>query len=386
MDVSTTRFARLADFLHHRLIWLLLLAYALAGMVPDFGMWMRTAHVGLTTVGDRPLTVSLTSVLLSLILFNAGLGVDPDRIRGLVKKGGLLAAGLLTNTLVPTAVILGLSTTLSLWHNPIEVQFILVGLALIASMPVAGSSTAWSQNANGDLALSLGLVIGSTVLSPLTTPAVLHVAGWAAEGPFSKDLHHLAENGTTDFLTAFVLIPSLAGIGARLVFGGPRLKPLRPAIKLVNTAVLLLLSYVNGAAALPQTFASPDWDFLGLMLTIVAALCVLGFASGLAVAWWFGADSGRRTSLAFGLGMTNNGTGLVLATNALAHIPEVTLPIIGYNLVQHFVAAAFDHARPYWDRRDAVDDPANDGPTPPLPETDFRFGSCKLRSIPVSLK
>src|SRR6516164_6451141 len=107
MDVSTTRFTRLADFLHHRLIWLLLFAYALAGLAPDFGMWLRSTHVRLPTVGGRPPTVSLTSVLLSLILFNAGLGVDPERIRSLVKKGGLLAAGLLTNTLVPTAVILG---------------------------------------------------------------------------------------------------------------------------------------------------------------------------------------------------------------------------------------------------------------------------------------
>ncbi len=52
------------------------------------------------------------------------------------------------------------------WHNPDEVQNILVGLALVASMPIAGSSTAWSQNADGDMALSLGLVLGSTLLSP----------------------------------------------------------------------------------------------------------------------------------------------------------------------------------------------------------------------------
>ena len=64
------------------------------------------------------------------------------------------------------------------WHNPDEVQNILVGLALVASMPIAGSSTAWSQNANGDMALSLGLVLGSTLLSPLTTPMALHAVGF----------------------------------------------------------------------------------------------------------------------------------------------------------------------------------------------------------------
>ena len=46
------------------------------------------------------------------------------------------------------------------------------------------------------------------------------------------------------------------------------------------------------------------------------------------MARWFRADTGRRASLMFGLGMTNNGTGLVLATTALAHVPDVMLPVI----------------------------------------------------------
>ena len=41
----------------------------------------------------------------------------------------------------------------------------------------------------------------------------------------------------------------------------------------------------------------------------------------------------------FGLGMTNNGTGLVLGSAALAHVPDVMLPVIFYNLVQHVIAA-----------------------------------------------
>ena len=44
----------------------------------------------------------------------------------------------------------------------------------------------------------------------------------------------------------------------------------------------------------------------------------------------------------FGLGMNNNGTGLVLASMALADHPRVMLPIIFYNLVQHLVAGVVD--------------------------------------------
>ncbi len=42
----------------------------------------------------------------------------------------------------------------------------------------------------------------------------------------------------------------------------------------------------------------------------------------------------------FALGMNNNGTGLVLASMALADHPRVMLPIIFYNMVQHLVAGA----------------------------------------------
>ena len=44
----------------------------------------------------------------------------------------------------------------------------------------------------------------------------------------------------------------------------------------------------------------------------------------------------------FGLGMNNNGTGLVLASMSLADHPRVMLPIIFYNLVQHLIAGFVD--------------------------------------------
>lgn len=339
MEVTEGPLARIAGILHQRLLWLLIAAYALAGLAPVAGLWMRSASLGTAELFGQPVTASLPSLLLSVLLFNAGLGIEPARLRELLGKSGLLVGGLLANLVVPLAFILVVSATLTFWHNPTEVQCILVGLALIASMPVAGSSTAWSQNANGDLALSLGLVVGSTVLSPLTTPAVLHTVGWVAEGTFAQCLHRLAAGGTSNFLVAFVMAPSLLGILTRCLLGGGPLKRSKPGLKIVNSAILLLLCYANAAIALPQTFANPDWDFLGVMLVIVTSLCVLGFAAGLMLAAWFGADTNRRASLMFGLGMTNNGTGLVLATTALAHLPDVMLPVIFYNLVQHVVAS-----------------------------------------------
>src|SRR5262245_28879317 len=146
-------FDRIGYFVHARFIWLLLASYLLAGIFPDLGMQIRA-------VSWR--AVNLPVLMLAFLLFNAGLGVDVAELRNLWRKPKGLALGLVGNLLIPIVYIWGVAQTMQLWHNPDEVQNILVGLALVASMPIAGSSTAWAQNANGNLAVSLGLVLLST--------------------------------------------------------------------------------------------------------------------------------------------------------------------------------------------------------------------------------
>jgi BASS family bile acid:Na+ symporter len=111
-------------------------------------------------------------------------------------------------------------------------------------------------------------------------------------------------------------------------------------VKLVNSAVLLFLCYANASASLPQVVSQPDWDFLAVILGAVVGLCMSAFAAG----WWLArvlkVEEPQRWSLLFGLGMNNNGTGLVLASASLASLPWAVLPVLTYNLVQHLVAGA----------------------------------------------
>jgi BASS family bile acid:Na+ symporter len=72
-------------------------------------------------------------------------------------------------------------------------------LAFIAAMPIAGASTAWTQNTNGNLALSLSLVLATTLLSPLFTPLIFHSIGFVTTGDYSEDLHEIASGETIGF-------------------------------------------------------------------------------------------------------------------------------------------------------------------------------------------
>jgi BASS family bile acid:Na+ symporter len=352
-----------SHFVHQYFIWFLVGSYAVASVYPALGLWIRGVSLGEVGLFREKMTVTLPMVMLALLLANAGLWVQTSGLKHLLRGSTVLLAGLATNLAVPIAYLLGATQALRFWHEPAEVQNILLGLALVAAMPIAGSSTAWSQIVNGNLALSLELVLFSTLLSPLTTPVSLHSVGLMASGDYADELHQLAAGGTGPFLILCVVIPSTLGIFGRGVVGGARIDSARHPLKLFNSLNLLLLNYANASLSLPRVLAHPDADFLVLTLGVVVGMCAAGFGSGWLIARLLRLDRARQSTLVFGLGMNNNGTGLVLASVALADRPRVMLPIILYNLVQHLAAGSVAYLL-----RGPADDPA------PTPQAEAEMG------------
>jgi bile acid:Na+ symporter, BASS family len=338
MDDRKGPMARLAGWLHRHFLAILFASYAAAALWPGPGLAIRKLSMGQVGLGSIHTEASLPLLMLACLLFNAGLGVNTSQLGGFMRRPRTLVAGLSANILFPILFILSISWWMQHWHNLDEAQNILVGLALVASMPIAGSSTAWSQNADGDMTLSLSLVLGSTFLSPLVTPIALHAVGLVATGDYSEDLHELASGHTESFLAIGVLAPSVLGILAGRVLGHARVAAAKPHLKFINSLILLALNYSNAAISLPQAIADPDLDFLMVTLAIVSGLCILAFAVGWGLARLLGAGREQQIALMFALGMNNNGTGLVLASMAMADHPRVMLPIIFYNMVQHLVA------------------------------------------------
>jgi bile acid:Na+ symporter, BASS family len=345
MSDSRPTFAGMAHLADRFFLLLLLAGYALAAVFPDPGLRIGGASLSeFTLFGDR-VRLSLPMLLLAILLWNAGLSVPTRQLGGLLRRPSLLLTGLVANLFVPLAFILGVSGMTRLWHGGDDVQGVLVGLGLVAAMPIAGSAAAWSRKADGDQALSLGLVVGSTFLSPLTTPVILYaVSLMAGEGP-AADLRGLAGHGTGVFLILCVLTPSLLGMLTLRVVGEGRVAAARPYLKILNAGVLLLLIYSSASATLPGAMSRFAPDFIGAMLAVAVGFCVVCFASGWLVARLLRAGKPEQASLLFGLGMNNNGTGMVLASSAMAGRPEVMLLVVCYNLVQHLVAGSVDFLR-----------------------------------------
>jgi BASS family bile acid:Na+ symporter len=328
--------------IHRYFIWIVIASYVVAGLFPGLGLSIRSAGLGEVEIAGARISLSAPSALLALLLFNAGLGTRAHELRKLAHQPRLLLVGVAGNVIVPLFCILAVSVSMSVWHNPEEVQQILTGLALVAAMPIAGASSAWAQNANGNLALSLGLILSTTLVSPLLTPVVLHAAGHVTVGDYSEDLHELASGGAGAFLGTWVILPSILGLAAHAVLGERRTASATPYVKLVNSAIIVTLNYSNAALSLPGVVSHPDLDFLAAILIIVGLLCSAMFVAGYLLSRIFRADRASAASLMFGLGMNNNGAGLVLASIAFSDHPRVMLPIIIYNLLQHLVASVVD--------------------------------------------
>jgi BASS family bile acid:Na+ symporter len=331
-------FRGISRVIQRHLLWFLVGAYLIATVLPAPGLWIRNMSFGEVNLFEQKMNISLLMIMLAILMFNAGLGLKVSDLKSLMGRKHLLLTGLAANVLIPIIYIWCMTIPMRLWYEPFEVQYILVGLALVAAMPIAGSSTAWAQNSNGNLALSLGLVFFSTILSPILTPATLNIFGEIASEEYEKVLHGLAAYGSGSFLGLWVVLPSLMGIAVRVLLGENRQRSGTPYVKLVNSVVLLLLNYSNASVSLPQALAERDYDFLAITLAITTGLCLALFAAGFGLSRFFKLNRPEEVSLMFGLGMNNNGTGLVLASLALSAYPNIMVPVIFYNLVQHIVA------------------------------------------------
>ncbi|MFL5330883.1 MAG: hypothetical protein ACJ8C4_18455 [Gemmataceae bacterium] len=224
-------------------------SYLLAAVCPGPGVSAKALSLDIGR-GGMAFHVSMPMALLATLLFCAGVNCPRREINQLVRRPLVVFVGIIGNVLAPIASLYCVALVLQCWHNQREAQELLLGLSVVAAMPVAASSTAWAQSQRGDLPLSLGLLLGSTLLSPLSTPWFLHVVV-----PFLRStppLTDLQGSGSAAVLCACVVVPVALGLCVQLVLPGPISSCLKRSFRALSPLVLLSLCYVHASSALPQ--------------------------------------------------------------------------------------------------------------------------------------
>lgn len=178
---------RVTAWLRRRLGRAVVLSYVAALLLPGPGLWLRRDHtVPIGTVTGLPL--STAPLLLSLVLFSAGLQVPVRELGRLLRKPTALVAGLVLHLVIPLLVIPVVAFGLHRTPDSDGGRGLITAMILIVAMPVAAGATVWTGKGDGDQPAMVGLVLASTLLSPLTIPLVITTLMPLLDGGYADTL------------------------------------------------------------------------------------------------------------------------------------------------------------------------------------------------------
>ena len=281
---------------------------------------------------------SYTTIFLGIIMFGMGLTISPADFKVVFThpKEVLLGAAL-QYTVMPAAAW-ALAVAL---HLPTDLA---LGVILVGCCPGGTASNVITYIAKGDVPLSVGMTIVSTLLAPLLTPALVYLlAGAWVKVSFLAMLLSVVE---------VVLIPVLAGIAVSALASKTvaRCAPILPLVSVLAIALIVAGITANNTAKIIESGA--------LVLAVVALHNAIGMGAGYLVARAFKLDYPKVTAVAIEIGMQNSGLAVSLATANFAANPLATLPGAIFSIWHNVAGSLFAGAR-----RRRSEQPGADAPT-----------------------
>jgi BASS family bile acid:Na+ symporter len=238
-------------------------------------------------------------------MFGIGALLSAKDFEPFFKKPRLVLSGMLAQfAIMPLAAFL-IAKSLRL---PPTLAF---GLILAGAVPDAMAAGVMSYIAEADVAFSVALTTGTTLIAPVATPALTYL--------FAHEYIPVQFWPMMKSIMSMVIIPLFAGLIARHRFQRyvERIRPVFPAFSTI------FITFICGLVV------ALNRESLGRVTGIVFAAVVLLNLSGLVLGYWagalFGFEERQRRTLAIGVGMQNAGLGAVLAikyASAEAAIPN----------------------------------------------------------------
>ena len=333
-----SKVARFGALLHRYFLLVMLLAYLLAGVAPGPGSVIRNFAVKLP--GGAIERVSM--LLLAVLLFCAAAVIEWSQVRELIEHPSVLLSGLLTCWFGPALLVVVVGPIMTRLAGGASTEGLLVGLALVAAMPVANSSAGWAQNARGNVTLSLGLIVLSILLSPLATPNLLTLMGLALSADDTDRIAKVVNEFSGMRFILWVILPSIAGAVTAWLAGPRWVVHAKPWFRLITLTTILVLNYANASLAVETVWKSEQLGVILLAAVLAVSVALVGIALAVIQARACSLAHGTRIALVFSLSMKHTGLALVLAGEVLHDQPRVILVILLSTLAQHVTAAAVD--------------------------------------------
>lgn len=247
-----------------------------------------------------------TTFFLGAAMFGMGLTIKASDFRIVFTRPKDLCVGCaLQYTVMPLAAfalakLFGLPTDLAL------------GVILVGCCPGGTASNVITYVAGGDVPLSVGMTIVSTLLAPICTPFLVYLlAGSWVEVSILTMMASVVK---------VVLIPVLAGILIYRVFPKQvdKIRDFLPLISVV--AIVMIISGIVGSNAEKIVTCG------ALVMIVVAIHNGIGLLLGTGAAKLLKLEEKKVTAIGIEVGMQNSGLAISLATANFALNPLATLP------------------------------------------------------------
>ena len=247
-----------------------------------------------------------TTLFLGAAMFGMGLTIKMEDFKVVFTRPKDLCIGILLQyTVMPVtafllAKVFGLPADLAL------------GVILVGCCPGGPASNVITYVAGGDVPLSVGMTIVSTILAPICTSVLVYLlAGSWVEVSLVTMMMSVIK---------VVLIPVLLGILIYRIFP-KQINAVRDLLPLVSViAIVMIISGIVGSNA--EKIVSCG----AVVMVVVAIHNVVGLCLGTGVAKLFKLDKKKVTAIGIEVGMQNSGLAISLATTNFAANPLATLP------------------------------------------------------------
>ncbi|MGW5866673.1 sodium-dependent transporter [Streptomyces sp. NPDC055239] len=332
-----SRCDRVTGVLRRRLGMAVCLAYLAALLLPGPGEWLRHPHALPLGHGLRP-HLHTTASLLALVLFSAGIQVPVRSLGRLLRWPSILLAGITLHVVAPLLIIPPLVFLLRGSPDTDGGSGLVTAMILVVAMPVAAGATVWAGKGQGDQPVMVGLVLLSTLVSPLTIPLVVRALAPLLKGGYESTLAQAGRSLDSGFTLTAVVLPCVAGVLCRCSLPERWAERLSAAVVPVALVGSLLLTYVNASGALGSFLARPRPLLFVAAVSVAALVCAFSFALGRLTARVLRLDAPVASSLTLACGMNNSSASAVLLTTALPDKPHLLLPVLAYGLLQKTAA------------------------------------------------
>ena len=247
-----------------------------------------------------------TSVFLGVIMFGMGLTIKLDDFRAIFSRPKEVVIGAVAQYTIMPVIAWLLCKVMNL---PADLA---LGVILVGCCPGGTASNVITYIAGGDVALSVGMTIVSTLAAPLMTPFLVYVlAGTWVEVSFWAMVISVVK---------VILIPVLLGVFLRSL-AGEHVDKVSDVMPLVSVVAIVMI--IGGIVAVN---AEKIVSCGVLVLGVVAIHNFCGMMLGFLAAKIFHVEYSRTTAIAIEVGMQNSGLAVSLAAANFAANPLATLP------------------------------------------------------------